>query len=186
MMKDAYTWPKKRIDLIGSMLMRPLLELQKRLIQEKLLHRPIIIDDDESEEESEAKQTEESSNEDYESSEDEECLYGILGVSRNVPLVEIKRSYRRMALKHHPDKSKRDDAETIMKRLNFSYSVLSDAKARKIYGKSTYLTFEAIEASLYLLFSENPKLYFILFLDKEGEFAVRHYLETQLKKSMEQ
>ena len=140
------------IDPIGCMLQRSLLELQKRLNQEKILHRPIIISDDESEDESEDKNTEENSNEDYESSEDEECLYGILGVSKNVPLVEIKRSYRRMALKHHPDKSKRDDAEVIMKRINFAYSVLSDAKARKIYSKSTYVTVSAVEDSLHLLF----------------------------------
>ena len=140
------------IDPIGCMLQRSLLELQKRLNQEKILHRPIIISDDESEDESEDKNTEENSNKDYESSEDEECLYGILGVSKNVPLVEIKRSYRRMALKHHPDKSKRDDAEVIMKRINFAYSVLSDAEARKIYSKSTYVTVSAVEDSLHLLF----------------------------------
>ena len=151
MMTDTYSWPKKRIDLIGCMLLRPLLELRKRLNQEKLLHRPIIIDD-ESEDESEDKNTEENSNEDYESSEDEECLYETLGVSKNAPLVEIKRSYRRMALKHHPDKSKRDDAEVIMKRINFAYSVLSDAEARKIYSKSTYVTVSAVEDSLHLLF----------------------------------
>ena len=140
------------IDPIGCMLQRSLLELQKRLNQEKILHRPIIISDDESEDESEDKNTEENSNEDYESSEDEECLYETLGVSKNAPLVEIKRSYRRMALKHHPDKSKRDDAEVIMKRINFAYSVLSDAEARKIYSKSTYVTVSAVEDSLHLLF----------------------------------
>lgn len=63
-------------------------------------------------------------------------LYEILGVSKTASEQEIKRAYRKLALKWHPDKHKSDkDAETKFKEINQAYEVLSDAKKRSMYDQ---------------------------------------------------
>ncbi len=57
--------------------------------------------------------------------------YEILGVSKNATSDEIKKSYRKLALKHHPDKNPND--EDKFKKISEAYSVLSDPEQRKNY-----------------------------------------------------
>ena len=60
--------------------------------------------------------------------------YKILGVERNATEDEIKHSYRRLALDHHPDRNPGDKAaEEKFKEINEAYQVLSDAEKRKRY-----------------------------------------------------
>jgi molecular chaperone DnaJ len=60
--------------------------------------------------------------------------YEILEVSRRATLEEIKVSYRRMALKYHPDKNPGDRvAESHFKKVSEAYQVLSDSEKRQIY-----------------------------------------------------
>jgi molecular chaperone DnaJ len=60
--------------------------------------------------------------------------YEILAVSRQATLEEIKVSYRRLALKHHPDKNPGDKvAEEQFKLVSEAYQVLSDSEKRQIY-----------------------------------------------------
>ena len=62
--------------------------------------------------------------------------YEVLGVSRNATEVEIKRAYRTMAVKFHPDKNPDDHtAEEKFKECAEAYSVLSDAQKRAAYDR---------------------------------------------------
>src|ERR1035437_9239605 len=63
--------------------------------------------------------------------------YEVLGVERNVGADEIKRAYRKGALKHHPDNSKGDkkEAEAKFKELAEAYEVLSDPVKRQQYDR---------------------------------------------------
>ncbi len=60
--------------------------------------------------------------------------YKILGVSKSAADTEIKKAYRKLAMKYHPDHSKGDkSAEEKFKHISEAYAVLSDAEKRRQY-----------------------------------------------------
>lgn len=61
--------------------------------------------------------------------------YEILGVSRSSDKEEIKRAYRRLARKYHPDANKEPGAEDRFKEINRANEVLSDPKTRELYDR---------------------------------------------------
>ncbi|TPQ24959.1 DnaJ C-terminal domain-containing protein [Methylomonas koyamae] len=61
--------------------------------------------------------------------------YQILGVGRDAALADIKKAYRKLARKYHPDISKEPDAEARMKEVNEAYAVLSDTEKRAAYDQ---------------------------------------------------
>ena len=61
--------------------------------------------------------------------------YSVLGVEREASHDDIKKAYRRLARKHHPDISKAADAQTRMQELNEAYEVLQDVEKRAAYDR---------------------------------------------------
>jgi molecular chaperone DnaJ len=62
--------------------------------------------------------------------------YEILGLDKSADAEEIKRAYRRLAMKHHPDRNPGDaEAEKAFKEAAAAYEVLSDDQKRKIYDQ---------------------------------------------------
>ena len=67
--------------------------------------------------------------------ENKRDYYDVLGVSKSADANEIKRAYRKLAKKYHPDMNKAEDAEEKFKEVQEAYEVLSDSKKRSTYDQ---------------------------------------------------
>ena len=68
--------------------------------------------------------------------------YETLGVSKNANSDELKKAYRTMARKHHPDIDKTPGAEEKFKEINEAYQVLSDPQKKSAYDQFGHSAFE--------------------------------------------
>jgi DnaJ-class molecular chaperone len=68
---------------------------------------------------------------------DNSKFYELLGVSKDADNSAIKKAYRKLAIKWHPDKNldNKKEAEEKFKQISMAYSILSDEKKRNIYDK---------------------------------------------------
>ncbi|MDD5302385.1 MAG: molecular chaperone DnaJ [Elusimicrobia bacterium] len=65
-----------------------------------------------------------------------EDYYSLLGVARNATEAEIKAAYRKLAMKHHPDRNPGNkESESKFRTINGAYEALSDPKKRKMYDQ---------------------------------------------------
>ena len=69
--------------------------------------------------------------------------YAVLGVSRTADAASIKKAYRKLAKKYHPDSNVGNaQAEERFKELNEAYDILSDEKKRKLYDQYGHAAFD--------------------------------------------
>nr|XP_003831421.2 dnaJ homolog subfamily C member 5B [Pan paniscus] len=88
-----------------------------------------------------------------------EALYEILGLHKGASNEEIKKTYRKLALKHHPDKNPDDPAATEkFKEINNAHAILTDISKRSIYDKYGSLGLYVAEQ----FGDENVNTYFVL------------------------
>jgi ferredoxin len=78
---------------------------------------------------------------------DNQGYYAILGVSQKANFQEIKKSYRRLAKKYHPDRNKSPNAEETIKKINQAFEILSDRKKRKQYDLEASNIFDAKDSN---------------------------------------
>ena len=65
-----------------------------------------------------------------------ENLYNILGVSPTATTEEIRKAYRSLAMRHHPDRSTHSGSEIRFNAIKTAYELLSDPKKRAEYNQS--------------------------------------------------
>jgi molecular chaperone DnaJ len=69
--------------------------------------------------------------------------YELLGVSKDAPPDEIKKAYRRLAMKYHPDRNQDDaSAEAKFKEIKEAYEILSDDQKRAAYDRHGHAAFQ--------------------------------------------
>lgn len=74
---------------------------------------------------------------------DKRCFYDVLNCTRDVSTEELRRAYKKEALKHHPDRNAGNaEAEARFKAINEAYGILSDEQKREIYDQYGHAGFE--------------------------------------------
>ncbi len=66
---------------------------------------------------------------------DKKDYYEVLGVPKDAPKTEIKKAYRNLAKKYHPDRNKEPNAEQKFKEIKEAYEILSDDQKRSAYDQ---------------------------------------------------
>ncbi|KAI1129603.1 DnaJ domain-containing protein [Nemania abortiva] len=76
---------------------------------------------------------------------DEMDLYELLGVDKSADTNEIKKAYRKLALRHHPDKvpeDQREESEHMFKRVTQAYEILREDDSREMYDRHGMAAFD--------------------------------------------
>ncbi len=93
--------------------------------------------------------------------------YEILGVSKEATPEEIKKSYRKLSLKYHPDKN--PDGEEKFKEISEAYGILSDSDKKAKYDSGGNINFEELFGNMS---KSNPFDAFESFFSSRGSFPL--------------
>ena len=77
---------------------------------------------------------------------DKRDYYEVLGVDKNADEKEIKKAYRKLAMKYHPDVSEEEGSEEKFKEISEAYAVLSDSEKRQRYDQFGHAGMEGFTA----------------------------------------
>ena len=84
--------------------------------------------------------------------------YDVLGVPRSASKDDIKKAYRKLALKYHPDKTKGDkNSEEKFKEASEAYHILSDEKRKANYDQFGHAAFEEVVEVVEVLYIVRTK-----------------------------
>jgi len=101
--------------------------------------------------------------------------YEILNIPKNASEKEIKKAYRTLTKKYHPDICKDEGAEEKFKDINEAYSVLSDSQKRAQYDQMTRVAADMVEDSLLIsVASGTSSILFLVVVAADGMVRVVH------------
>lgn len=98
-----------------------------------------------------------------------EDLYKTLGLSRSATSDDLKKAYRTLALRHHPDKNPSPESQELFKKISTAYNILSDPQKRKYYDEHGPEGLEMVDMTAEQFMS----MFQEMFLDMLGGISIK-------------
>ncbi|XP_034549508.1 dnaJ homolog subfamily B member 9-like [Notolabrus celidotus] len=113
-------------------------------------------------------------------SETSRNYYKTLNVEPTASDSQIKKAFRKLAVKYHPDKNKSVDAEKTFREIAEAYKVLSDKEKRKLYDNAGHAAFLQEEEASYNSEDRHESSFHFSFADFFNEFDENPFVEEEI------